>query len=76
MKIAAFLAVASALIGAGCAASPRLADMAVEPAVNPSFGSASGQYRSALGSYQHREPVDPKNWKKLNEDLAPKGEDS
>jgi hypothetical protein len=76
MKIAALLAVASALVGAGCTASPRLADMAGEPAVNPSFGAASGHYHSVLGSYQHREPVVPKNWKKLNEDLAPKGEDS
>jgi hypothetical protein len=76
MKIAALLAVASALVGAGCTASPRLADMAAEPAANPAFGTASGHYRSVLGSYQHREPVDPQNWKKLNEDLAPKGEDS
>lgn len=76
MKIAALLAVASALVGAGCTASSRLADMATEPAANPSFGTTSGHYRSVLGSYQHREPVDPKNWKQLNEDLAPKGEDS
>ena len=76
MKIAALLAVASALVGAGCTASPRIADMAGEPAANPSLGTASGQYRSVLGSYQHREPVDPKNWRKLNQDLAPKGEDS
>ncbi|MBB3234473.1 hypothetical protein [Phyllobacterium endophyticum] len=76
MKIAALLAVASALVGAGCAATPRLADMAAEPAANPSFGTASVNYRSVLGSYQHREPVDPKNWRQLNEDLAPKGEDS
>lgn len=50
--------------------------MATVPAANPSFGTTSGHYRSVLGSYQHREPVDPKNWKQLNEDLAPKGEDS
>ncbi|PIO45028.1 hypothetical protein [Phyllobacterium zundukense] len=76
MKIAAFLAVASALAGAGCTASPRLADLANEPAANPSFSTASGHYRSVLGSYQHREPVDPKNWRQLNKDLAPKGEGS
>jgi len=76
MKIAALIAVASALVGAGCAASPRLADMATEPAANPSFGTASGHYHSVLGSYQHREPVDPKNWRQLNDDLAPKEEGS
>ncbi len=76
MKIAALLAVASALVGAGCTASPRLADMATEPAANPSFGTASGHYHSVLGSYQHREPVDPKNWRQRNDDLAPKGEGS
>lgn len=75
MKIAALLAVASALVGAGCTA-PRLADMATEPAANPSFGTASGHYHSVVGSYQHREPVDPKNWRQLNDDLAPKGEGS
>jgi poly(3-hydroxybutyrate) depolymerase len=73
MKIAAFLAVASALLGVGCTASPRLAGMAADPAADPSVGTAAGQYNSVLGSYQHREPVDPKNWKQLNNDLLPKG---
>jgi hypothetical protein len=73
MKIAALLAVASALVGVGCTASPRLADIAADPAADPSFGAAAGHYHSVLGSYEHREPVDPKNWKKLNDDLLPKG---
>lgn len=76
MKIAAFIAVASALIGAGCSASPRLADLAADPSTNPAYGSNSGRYHSVLGSYQHRAPVDPKNWRQLNDDLAPKGEGS
>ncbi|CAN7517945.1 hypothetical protein LJR231_003701 [Phyllobacterium sp. LjRoot231] len=74
MKIAALLAVASTLVGAGCTTSPRLAEMAAEPAANPSYATAPGHYRSVLGSYQHRTPVDPKNWRQLNDDLAPKGE--
>jgi hypothetical protein len=74
MKLAAFLAVASALLGAGCTVSPRLAGMAVDQAADPSAGTAAaGQYHSVLGSYQHREAVDPKNWKQLNNDLLPNG---
>jgi len=61
MKIAALLAVASAFVGAGCTVSPRLADIASEPAANPSFGTASGHFHHVLGSYQHCAPVDPKN---------------
>ena len=54
---------------AGCAATkPPEVTAYRDPAV-PSVETASTQYRSPV-AYTARVPVDPKPWKKLNEDIS------
>lgn len=60
---------------AGCAAgAPLDMPMAADPA-DPALGLAARPY-SGVVNYRHRDPVDPKNWRRLNDDLAPAGQGS
>jgi hypothetical protein len=71
MKIAS-LAMLASLFVAGCAAT-------APPDVLPDFNPADpvmgirddAQYRSVIADYHHREPVDPQNWRRLNEERSP-----
>lgn len=70
MKIAS-LAILASLFVAGCASSsPPDVLPAFSPA-DPVMGLRETHYHPAIADYQHREPVDPQNWRKLNEDLSP-----
>jgi hypothetical protein len=35
------------------------------------MGISDAHYHPVVTNYQHREPVDPKNWRQLNDDLSP-----
>lgn len=55
---------------AGCAATKPPEVTVYRDPVDPSVETASARYRSPV-AYTARVPVDPKPWKKLNEDISP-----
>ena len=70
MKIASSAMLASLLV-AGCAATTP---PDVLPAFNPSdpvMGIRDTHYHPVLADYHSREPVDPQNWRRLNDKLSP-----
>ncbi len=70
MKIATFAALSAALSVAGCAATtPPDIVPAFNPA-DPAMGIRDTHYHPAV-DYNPREPVEPKNWRGLNEGLSP-----
>jgi len=69
MKIAS-LAMLASLSVAGCAATtPPDILPAFNPA-DPAMGIRDTHYHPVV-DYNHREPVDPQNWRRLNEKLSP-----
>jgi hypothetical protein len=62
------VAVLSALL-AGCTATKPPEVTAYRDPADPSVETASTRYRSPV-AYTARVPVDPKPWKKLNEDIS------
>jgi hypothetical protein len=70
MKIAS-LAILASLFVAGCASSsPPDVLPAFSPA-DPVMGIRNAHYRPVIADYHHREPVDPQNWRRLNEERSP-----
>jgi|FEC22Drversion2_1045045.scaffolds.fasta_scaffold00041_3 hypothetical protein len=66
-----FTAVFVPLLAAGCATTqPGEVASAPDPA-DASAGLHTVVYEPVLGDYQHREPVGPRNWRQLNEELSP-----
>jgi hypothetical protein len=70
MKIAN-LAILASLFVAGCASSSLPDVLPQFSPADPDMGLRETHYHPAIVDYQHREPVDPQNWRKLNEDLSP-----
>lgn len=35
------------------------------------MGLGDVRYHPVVADYRHREPTDPQNWRKLNDDLSP-----
>ncbi|TIR18471.1 MAG: hypothetical protein E5X64_21510 [Mesorhizobium sp.] len=69
MKIASSAMLASLLV-AGCAATtPPDILPAFNPA-DPAMGVRDAHYHPAVVDYRHREPVDPQNWRRLNEERS------
>jgi hypothetical protein len=69
MKIASSAMLASLLV-AGCAATtPPDILPAFNPA-DPAMGVRDAHYHPVV-VYNHREPVDPQNWRRLNEERSP-----
>ncbi|PAQ09415.1 hypothetical protein CIT26_12770 [Mesorhizobium temperatum] len=69
MKIASSAMLASLLV-AGCAATtPPNILPAFNPA-DPAMGVRDVHYHPAVVDYRHREPVDPRNWRRLNEERS------
>jgi hypothetical protein len=69
MTFARLAMLAASVAVAGCTATPP----DILPAFNPSdprMGLRDAHYRPVV-NYTHREPVDPKNWRRLNDDLSP-----
>jgi len=64
-------AMLASLLVAGCAATtPPDVTYALAPA-DPVIDSEKGHYHPVVTGYVHRDPVDPKNWRRLNDDLSP-----
>lgn len=70
MKLAR-LAIAALLLVAGCAGTtPRDVLPAFNPA-DPIMGIRDTHYHPVVTDYSHREPAEPRDWKRLNEELSP-----
>lgn len=76
MNIPVSAALGASLILAGCNAVPPEVMPAFTPA-DSAYGITDSHYHPVV-NYTHREPTDPQNWRKLNDDLSPadKGEGS
>jgi len=56
---------------AGCAATPPPDVLPSISPADPSAGVGQAHYHPVIVDYHQRQPVDPKNWRKLNDDLSP-----
>ena len=74
MKHLLTVAVLPALL-AGCAASKPPEVTTFRDPADPSVETASSRHHSPV-AYTARVPVDPRPWKKLNEDLSSDGGDA
>ncbi len=70
MKIAS-LAILASLFVAGCAATTPPEVLPAFNPVDPLMGIRDAHYHPVIADYHHREPVDPQNWRRLNEKRAP-----
>jgi hypothetical protein len=71
MRISSFAMLAASLSAAGCASSPPLDILPAFNAADPMMGLRETHYHPVVADYHHRDPVDPQNWRRLNEDLSP-----
>ncbi|WP_157020033.1 hypothetical protein [Mesorhizobium xinjiangense] len=69
MKLS-FLAVFAPLSLAACAATPP-AVLPMFNAADPRLGPRDTHYHPVVVDYTHREPVEPEDWRRLNEQLSP-----
>lgn len=70
MKSAAFAMTASLFI-AGCTATTPPDVLPEFNPVDPVMGIRHTYYRPVLANYNRRKPVEPKDWRQLNERLSP-----
>lgn len=71
MNISYRAIVASVLFVAGCAATPPPDVLPSISPADPSVGIGQVHYHPVIVDYHPRQPVDPQNWRKLNDDLSP-----
>lgn len=72
MKILLSTALLSALL-TGCTSSHVPPDiLTYQTPVDAQMGIRNTHHHSIIGEYNHRDAVDPKPWRKLNDDQAPK----
>jgi hypothetical protein len=69
MKIASSAMLASLLV-AGCAATTPPDILPTFNPADPAMGVRDANYHPVV-VYSHREPVDPQNWRRLNEERSP-----
>ena len=68
-----FYAVLSSALLVGCSASTTPTEVqGYNSPVDAQNGIRSTHYHGIIGEYNHREPVDPRSWRKLNEEQSPK----
>jgi hypothetical protein len=70
MKIASFAMLASLLV-AGCSATTPPDFLPAFSPTDPVLGVRNAHYHPVVADYSHREPVDPQNWRRLNQELSP-----
>ena len=70
MKIASFAILASLYV-AGCATNTPPDILPAYNPADPVTGIRDAHYRPVIADYHHREPVDPQNWRRLNEERSP-----
>ncbi len=71
MKLISFAMLAASLSAAGCASTVPPDVLPAFNAADPLMGLRDVRYSPVVTNYQHRTPVDPKNWRKQNDDLSP-----
>jgi len=72
MKFIVSTALMSALL-TGCASTSAPTDvLSYKSPVDAITGIRDTHHHNIIGEYTHREAVDPKPWRKLNDDQAPK----
>jgi hypothetical protein len=71
MKLPSLAMLVASLSLSGCASSPPPDVLPAYSAADPVMGLRDAHYHPVVSDYQHREPVDPQNWRKLNEELSP-----
>lgn len=71
MKLRSFAMLAASLSAAGCASSPPPNVLPAFNAADPVMGLRDTHYHPVIVDYHHREPVDPENWRRQNEQLSP-----
>lgn len=71
MKLISLAMLAASLSAAGCASSAPPDILPVFNAADPMMGLRDVPYSQVVTNYQHRAPVDPKNWRQQNDDLSP-----
>ena len=69
MNFSVSAALGASLVLSGCNTMPPEVTPAFTP-VDPALGITNSHYHPVV-NYTHREPTDPKNWRKLNDDLSP-----
>ena len=62
---------ASLLIVTGCTTAPPPDIMPAFSPADPTLGIRPTRHRPVIVDYQPRRPVDPQNWRRLNDDLSP-----
>lgn len=70
MKFAAILVASATLAGCAGEAPPLGADASV-----PNLSTGPVPYRSVVGNYVPRRPVEPEDWRERNRQAAPEGGD-
>lgn len=71
MNLANGAILASLLLVVGCAATPPPDILPSLSPVDPAVGIRRTPYRPVIVDYHPRQPVDPQNWRQLNDDLSP-----
>lgn len=71
MKLISLAMLAASLSVAGCASSVPPDILPSFNAADPMMGLRDARYTPVVTNYQHRAPVDPKNWRQQNDDLSP-----
>lgn len=56
-----------------CASTPLPDVLPALGAADPMLGVTRAHYHSVIVDYTHREPVEPENWRRLNERQSPSG---
>lgn len=61
----------------GCVSTLPPEVLTLRDAADAHIGIRHNQPENIIGNYSHRDPVDPKSWRKLNDEQSPvKGEKS
>lgn len=68
-----YLAMFASLSVAGCSAATPPYVLPAFNAADPALGIRDTHYHPVVTDYHAREVVEPRNWRKLNDDLSPAG---
>ncbi len=71
MKLILLAMLAALLSAAGCTSTVPPDVLPVFNAADTMMGLRDARYSPVVTNYQHRAPVDPKNWRQQNDDLSP-----
>ncbi len=66
-----YLAVLASLSVAGCTATTPPDILTAYNPADPAIGIRDTHHHPVVVDFSRREPVDPQNWRKLNDDLSP-----